>query len=374
MSEKNQFPQTIVQGKGELIQCRGDWITTKIDGITQQFRYLKYVAAPQVEVDASAIQKMDTVGAWILNELITQLKSANKKVTLQGLSKEHQTIYTIVQKQKPELIEEPLQSPRPHEIYFLGKATVDKIIHMLSFLSFIGELTIDLGRAWMQPRYIQWRSFLNVIDFAGVRALPIVGLLLFLIGIVISYQTALQLKNFGGNIYIVSLTGVAIVQEFGPLITAIIVAGRTGSSFTSQLGSMKINQEIDALNTMGLSPFNMLVLPRFFGLLVTLPLLIVWADIFGVFGSMVMAKHVLDFNYMDYLLRFPRDIRIYTLIIGMSKAPVYAMIIATVGCFQGFQVTTGAASVGERTTKSVVQAIFLIIIADAIFSVLFSWG
>lgn len=372
MEDTLRLPKIAFISNGPQIACSGDWIITKITGIRKQIDYVRYVAPARVEVDASKIRRLDTVGAWMLAELLTQLESAHKSVTLRGLGHEHQALYDLIAKEKNQLTRPP--KPERHTfLYRLGEITVIKCQEALNFLAFFGELFLDILSALLYPRRIQWRSFLNVIDMAGFRALPIIGLLLFLIGIVICYQTGIQLKAYGANSYIVSLTGVAVLQEFGPLITAIILAGRTGAAFTSQLGAMKINQEIDALGTMGLSAMNMLVTPRFFGMLVVLPLLTIWADIFGILGSMLMARHTLDISYLSYLGAFPHEVKFKNYFIGMCKTPVFAMVIATVGCFQGFQVGFSADSVGRQTTKSVVQAIFLIIIVDAAFSILFGW-
>ena len=183
----------------------------------------------------------------------------------------------------------------------------------------------------------------------------------------------LQLETYGANIFIAYLSGMAIFREFSPLITAIIVAGRTSSSFTAQIGSMKLNEEIDALKTMGLSPTELLVLPKVLGLLFVLPLVIFWSDIFSILGAMIMSKFMLHVGYFDFLSRLQIDVGFKQLMLGLYKAPAFALLIALVGCFQGFQVTSNADSVGSQTTKSVVQALFLIIITDAIYSIIYSW-
>jgi phospholipid/cholesterol/gamma-HCH transport system permease protein len=212
----------------------------------------------------------------------------------------------------------------------------------------------------------------TIIYRNGYQALPIIFLLSFMIGVILAYQMGLQLKNYGANIYIVDLLGLSILREFGPLITAIMVAGRTGSAFTAQLGIMKVNQEIDALNTMGVTPAELLILPRIAGLLITLPLLTIWSDISAVVGGMVMSNNILNITWYDFLQRFPIVIPLKTLIIGLGKAPVFALIIASIGCFQGVRVKGSADSVGLNTTRSVVLSIFFIIVADAIFSVVFN--
>ena len=165
----------------------------------------------------------------------------------------------------------------------------------------------------------------------------------------------------------------AIFREFSPLITAIIVAGRTSSAFTAQIGSMKINEEIDALNTMGLSPTELLVVPKVIGLLIVFPLIIFWSDIFSILGAMVMSKFMLDVGYYDFLTRLQITVGFKQMMLGLYKAPAFALLIALVGCFQGFRVQASADSVGSQTTRSVVQALFLIIIADASYSIIYSW-
>ena len=166
------------------------------------------------------------------------------------------------------------------------------------------------------------------------------------------------------DIFIVNLTGIAVLREFGPLITAIIVAGRTSSSYTAQLGMMKLNEEVDALKTMGISPYERLVLPKMIGLIIAMPLLTVWSDAFAIFGSMIMSQGMLDIPYIDFLHRFANEIEMQTFWLGICKAPVFAALISSVGCFQGFQVQYSSESVGTQTTRSVVQAIFMIIIAS----------
>jgi phospholipid/cholesterol/gamma-HCH transport system permease protein len=227
---------------------------------------------------------------------------------------------------------------------------------------------------FLKPGRFQVRALLRIVEDAGYHALPIIALLSFLVGIVLAYQLGRQLETYGANIFIVDLSGMAILREFGPLITAIIVAGRTGSAFTAQIGLMKVNEEIDALKTMGLSAPNRIIIPRVLGTMIALPLLTIWANFFGVFGSMIMSRNMLGITPHDFLSRFADNIDTTMLWTGLGKTPVFAIAIALVGCFQGFRVSYTAESIGTHTTLSVVQAIFLIIVIDAIFSVLYSWA
>jgi phospholipid/cholesterol/gamma-HCH transport system permease protein len=205
-----------------------------------------------------------------------------------------------------------------------------------------------------------------------VRAMPIVALTSFLIGIVIAYQSAVQLVKFGANIFIVDMIGISVTRELAPLITAIVVAGRTGSSYTAQLGVMKITEEIDAMRTMGFDPHRFLVLPRIMALMIALPLMIFFADIVGILGGMFISHVHLHLSYAEFLHRLQTVLEMKHVWIGIGKGPFFAWLIAAVGCFRGFQVSKSTESIGRYTTISVVNAIFLVIACDALFSVVFT--
>lgn len=248
-----------------------------------------------------------------------------------------------------------------------------KVVEFYRFLEFIGEVTLTFFRLLKTPKYIPFRSIVSVIETAGVYALPIIALLSFLIGMTLTYQMGLQLKSYGANIFIVDLLGLSILREFSPLMTAIIVAGRSGSAFTAQLGTMKIREEIDALRTMGVKPSELLILPKLIGLIIVLPLLTIWSILFGIFGGMIVSNHMLHVSYFDFLHRFYEAIPVRYFYTGMIKTPVFGILIAAIGSFRGLQVSSSGDSVGTQTTKSVVQSIFFIIVFDAIFSILYSW-
>ena len=241
-----------------------------------------------------------------------------------------------------------------------------------ALLSFVGESTLALA-AWLaHPPRIRWRPILFNLRTAGLDALPIVGLLSFLLGIVVAYQGADQLRQYGANIYVTDLVGLSMLREFAPLMSAIIIAGRSGSAYAAQIGTMQVTQEIDAMRTLGIAPLEMLVLPKLIALVIALPLLTVFADVLGVLGGMLMARAQLGVSFHEFLGRFPHAVSTTSYLVGIGKAPVFAIIIAVVGCFQGFRTTGGADSVGRQTTRAVVQSIFLVILADALFSITFS--
>lgn len=239
-------------------------------------------------------------------------------------------------------------------------------------LAFIGETAFVFARSVLQPRRWRVRPILFNIRAAGFDALPIVGLLAFLLGIVVAYQGADQLRHYGANIFVVDLVGLSMLREFAPLITAIVIAGRSGSAYAAQIGTMAVTEEIDAMKTLGIAPLEMLVLPKLIALVIALPLLTVFADVLGVLGGMVMAQAQLGVGYAEFADRFTKAVNLSAYLVGLGKAPVFAMIIATVGCFQGLRTRGGADSVGRQTTLAVVQASFLVIVADALFSIVFS--
>lgn len=254
----------------------------------------------------------------------------------------------------------------------VGSSAASVLEQAGAMLAFVGE-TAQVFAGWLaHPGRIRWRVVLFNLRTAGFDALPIVGLLSFLLGVVVAYQGAGQLRQYGANIFVADLVGLSMLREFVPLITAIIVAGRSGSAYAAQIGTMPVTEEIDAMRTIGIEPHELLVLPKILALVIALPLLTVFADVLGVLGGMVMAKTQLGVGFGEFADRFAKAVSITSYLVGIGKAPVFAAIIAVVGCFQGFRTRGGADSVGRQTTRSVVQSIFLVIVADALFSVAFS--
>jgi phospholipid/cholesterol/gamma-HCH transport system permease protein len=254
----------------------------------------------------------------------------------------------------------------------LGRRAASALEQSVALLSFVGESALALAACIAHPARFRWRPVLFNIRSAGFDALPIVGLLSFLLGIVVAYQGADQLRQYGANIFVADLVGLSMLREFAPLITAIIIAGRSGSAYAAQIGTMEVTEEIDAMRTLGIAPLDLLVLPKIIALVIALPLLTVFADVLGVYGGMIMAHSQLGVGYGEFLDRFVKAISNTAFLIGIGKAPVFAVIIAVVGCFQGFRTKGGADSVGRQTTRAVVQSIFLVIVADALFSIAFS--
>ncbi len=351
-----------------LINCKGAWTR---EGMSA----LKTLATPSagsatIAIDGEKITAMDTVGALRLSNYIRSLAQNNIAVNFINFKSEYRDLIALLETQ-PEL-REPAVEKLPDRITQLGMRAFHGCQQACHFLSFLGQVFI-YALFWLRnPLRIRWRSIWAGIESTGYRAINIIALLSFLIGVVLAYQMGLQLRNYGASIFVVDLLGLSLLREFAPLITAIIVAGRTGSAYAAQIGTMKLNEEIDALTTMGLNPTELLVLPKMLALVIALPLLTVLSEIFGIMGGMLMSKTMLSISYADFLQRFQEAIALKTLMMGLIKTPVFAAIIATIGCFQGMRVQGGAESVGQQTTKSVVQSIFLIIVADAMFSIIYS--
>lgn len=364
------MPPKIETFEGSLL-LMGSWKVATYQALLIELTKLKDYSNSNVIIDGNGISSIDSAGAQVLAKLIIKLEKTSQ-VELKGFTDKHLTLVTAVSKAMDQISIE--NHPKEFGIIEkIGQQIFFKIKNAVLFMTFIGKVTMSFVTLAKYPSRFSFKQLFAVIDDTGVNAIPIVALMSFLIGVVLAYQMGIQLQTYGANIYIAYYSGMAMLREFSPLITAIIVAGRTSSAFTALIGMMKVNEELDALDTMGVFSYERLIVPRILGLLIAMPLLTFLADIFGVFGCMLMSKSMLDIGFYDYLVRLQQDLKVDHYFVGIAKAPVFALIIATVGCFQGYQVGMGADSVGKNTTKSVVQAIFLIIIVDAIFSVLFSW-
>lgn len=363
-------PASIFLVAAEL-HCRGLWTVFHLHHVEQSLQSLQWPEGDSVKLNMREVTALDTAGAWLLYRTVFQLEQAGKYVSVEGLTKEAQSLYKYVcgRGAVPEKIP---YAERPGVIEGLGRADVAKVKENIELLGFVGEIATVALSLLASPGRIRWRMMLRELGEAGYKALPIVGLLTFLLGVVIAYQGAAQLRQYGANIYIADLVGLSMVRELSPLIAAILVAGRTGSAYTAQIGTMKVTEELDALRTMAITPMEMLVIPKLLALLIALPLLTVYADITGILGGMVMSSTMLGVSMATFLDRLVEAISMESYLIGIGKAPVFAAIIAIVGCFQGFQVSGSAESVGQHTTMSVVKAIFWIILVDAIFSIVFS--
>ncbi|MGM0516247.1 MAG: MlaE family ABC transporter permease [Pseudomonadota bacterium] len=319
---------------------------------------------------AGAPADLDSAGALVLARLVAAIEAEGHRVVKMDLPEGQRRLVDLVSERLPAAA--PGAPSKPGVLAGIGERTMQGLIEANAFLAFIGELVLRGGRLALLPWRIRWSEVVAEIEAAGYRALGIIGLLSFLVGMVMAYQGGATLANYGANVLIVDLVAIITLREMGPLLTAVIVAGRTGSSYTAQLGTMQITQEIDALRAIGVSPFDMLILPKVIALVVVMPLLTVFANLLGLLGGSVVAAYRFEVAFSVYLDRLPEVVDLTTLMLGLVKTPVFAIVIALVGCMQGMRVSGSALAVGRATTVSVVQAIFLVIVIDALFSVLFN--
>ena len=359
--------------EGTTLRCAGDWTARNLGGLERRLMHLNLPAQGDIRLDMSGVHRMDTSGAWLLQRLVGDLEARTvDSVEIEGLSTAAAGLLELVRETKVR----PGAAPRPARkgaLERIALSSVGRVAHSIDLLAFLGEMASAWVGQVFRPNRIRWREIVVTLGEAGHKALPIVGLLAFLLGVVIAYQGGVQLRQYGASIFVADLVGLSMIRELAPLLTAIIVAGRTGSAYTAQIGTMKVTEEIDALRSIGISPMGMLVLPKLFALFIALPLLTVYADIMGILGGMVMASVQLDIAFTTYLDRLEEALTLDSYLVGIGKAPVFALIIATLGCYQGFRVDGSAESVGWRTTQSVVQSIIAVIVVDAAFSVAFSY-
>jgi phospholipid/cholesterol/gamma-HCH transport system permease protein len=372
-------PATIVAAQESgafVLRPKGSWIVATAAELDSRLRGLNLPQGGNALVDLTEVDRLDTAGAWLLLRTEHALAARGNRVELSNVRDSFVPLLAQLRLRGPDVAVPPHPIPPHHTFYgFLarmGEVTIAALHRGYAILGFGGLVAITLTRLLRRPGRLRLTATVRQMEQSGLDAMPIVGLLSFLIGVVMAYQGADQLRRFGAEIYTVNLLGISILRELGVLLSAIIIAGRSGSAFTAQIGTMQVNQEIDALRTLGLDPVEVLVLPRLFGLVLTLPLLVFYADAMGLIGGALMSYATLGIGVPAFLEQLRGAITEWTLWVGVIKAPFFAAIIAMVGCYEGFNVSGSADSVGRLTTQSVVESIFLVIVADAAFSVLFS--
>jgi phospholipid/cholesterol/gamma-HCH transport system permease protein len=359
-------------GSDHVVLFSGSWTLYYLADLERQIADRSWPPATEIVWELSGIEAIDTSGAWLLQRTVNELKAKGRSVRLRGLSSEVADLLETVASKWPGS-EATKAATRGSWLETIGRLVWDSGPRSRAALAFLGESSATSLSLVTHPAQVRWRVLMHNLQLDGFNALPITGLLTFLMGVVIAYQGSEQLKTFGANIFIVDLVGISLLREIAPLVTAILVAGRSGSAYTAQIGTMRVTEELDALRALGVSPMALLVFPRALALFIALPLLTVFADVLGVVGGMLIAWNQLGITFTEFLARFENAIALKHYLIGIGKTPVFAVIIALVGCYQGLQVVGGVDSVGRHTTISVVQGIFLVIVTDAFFSVLFSW-
>ncbi len=354
----------------QVLLVAGDWTVWTVASVEEKLRNTRI--SPDAILDVSELERIDTSGAYLIDRAFGALEGIDDPIAMQG---DHPTIERLmgkVRKASPAAPPDPVHQPGLIALMDrAGRGAVNAWHEFLGLLGFIGETTATIGKLAANPRRIRWRSVVAIMEEVGLDALPIVCFLSFFIGLVIAFIGANLLAMFNASVFTVELVGIGMLREFGAVLTAILLAGRTDSAFTAQIGAMKMRQEIDAMRTIGIDPMEALVAPRLIALLVMTPLLTFAATIAGIGGGLMAAWMAMDISPQMFITRFQEVVPPVHFWAGMLKTPVFALVIAMVGCRQGMLVEEDVVSLGRRTTSSVVQAIFLVIALDAMFAIFY---
>ena len=359
---------------------KGGNITLKLSGRIDLERFGKLTphivsvfdsyAPSKLNIDMEKVEYLDSSGALFVVKLEEEALARSVPFTLSGLSREKMGILSLIDRQSLTAPSLAAKETSMGIIGQLGDATIDAFKDIYDIVSFGGELILDLCFSLAHLTRVRWSDVVSYMKKVGVDGLPIVGLISFLLGLIMAFMSSLQLKQFGANVYVASLVAIAMVRELGPIMTAIIVAGRSGSAFAAEIGTMKVNEEVDALATMGFSPIRFLAIPKVIASLIVVPVLTIFSSMFAIMGGLVVGVLGLDLTIFTYVQQTMKAIEIFDIMSGLSKSFVFAAAISAVGCQRGFKVRGGAGAVGDATTSAVVTSIFLIIVIDSTFAIL----
>ena len=357
-----------------VLSLAGRWGMHAAQLHEKELRCLTTSGGRALRIAFSALESLDTASAWLFYRLARRLRGDGVEVAFDNLQAAHADLLDRLAKIDSHVKIEP---PRPNSlaaaVALIGKSMIDIAVEIMESIAFLGLTVVCLMRAMVRPKLLRVSAIFYHMEQAGLNAIPIVALIAFLIGLVIAYQGAIQLRQFGAEIFVVDMVAVSVLRELAILLTAIVIAGRSGSAFTAQIGAMKINEEVDAMRTIGLDPMQVLVVPRLIALMIVLPLLGFVADVMGLIGGGVISMIELGISPAQYIDRLGQSFAPWSLGTGLVKAPFFAAIIALTSCYMGMKVTGSAESLGKLTTRSVVHAIFAVIVTDALFSIFFAY-
>ena len=359
-------------GDALTVRLNGAWRIENIVAIEAALAQLSQEGARRVVVDARSLEALDLSGAWLLHARLQAMQGEGGRIEFAGSPPSQFAFLEEITSQQTEQSVAEQEPPRSwHDaIAWIGRTSVQQMHQSVDAVGYLGRITMT-GLRSLRPRHLRAASVTRHVYETGIQAIPIVSLIAFLISVIIAYLSAQQLRQFGAEIFTVDLVAIAVLREMGVLLTAIIVAGRSGSAFAAEIGVMRLNDEIDALHSMGVDPFEVLVLPRLIGLLISLPLLTIVADAMGLAGGALLSSLLLDISLTQFIPRLQDALAPTTFWAGLIKAPVFAALIALVGTYRGMQVRDSSRELGRLTTVAVVQSIFLVIFADAVFAVVF---
>ena len=355
-----------------MLRPHGDWVVRNANALDKVLSALDEYGRRAITFDLSHLKRLDTAGAWLIYRTRRTFERAGSSVTIAGANTAYATLLNAVAKSdRPLTPERPYGNPLVNIVVRMGASLEAAGKTARDLIAFLGLIIETLGKTIVHPMRMRATSTVYHMEQTGLNAVPIVSLISFLIGAVLAYQGAEQLRRFGGEIFTVNLVAVSFLREIGILLTAIMVAGRSGSAFTAQIGSMKLREEIDAMRTLGLDPMDVLVLPRVIALIVMVPVLGFIGAMMGLMGGGLVVWLELGMSPAMYIIRLNEAADIWDVTVALIKAPVFGLLIAMIGCFEGMKVEGSAESVGQRTTASVVEGIFIVIVVDALFSIMF---
>ncbi len=323
----------------------------------------------RVTLKLADIAFLDTAATLMITKLAADCRAANLPFEFADPSPVAQRMLNLIK--WDEVLALPVSPAKKKDrlLERLGDWTMEILADFAALMTFLGGLIMDLGYLILHPRRVRWEEVITAMKHIGVDGLPIITLLSFLLGLIVAFLSAMQLKQFGANIYVADLTAISMVQELGPIMTGVMVAGRSGSAFAAEIGTMKVNEEVDALATMGFEPLRFLAVPKVIASLLVIPLLTYYADLFGIIGGLIVGFSYLDLTAYTFMKQVQASITMFDIGYSTVKSLVFAVLIAGIGCQRGFQVRGGAEAVGKATTSAVVASIFMIIIMDAAFAV-----
>jgi len=321
-------------------------------------------------VDLQKVTYLDDFGALVLVETRKMMSNGKDHFCLQNVNDEASKVLSILNFDSLEKGDTLKKKRPPAMLIRLGEATIRHASDLKFLLSFMGSVCLSLLHVCLHPKSLRKDDTFLCMQKTGVDALPIVGLISFLLGLIMAFMSSVQLRQFGADIYVASLVSLSMTRELGPIMTAIIVSGRSGSAFAAEIGTMKISEEVDALFTMGFDPTRFLVVPKIIASVIVVPLLTLFSDVFAIIGGLVVGILTLDLTANAYITQTIKTLTLFDVFLGVFKSGVFAILIAWIGCLRGFQVKGGASSVGQATTSAVVSSIFLIILFNSVFSVI----
>ena len=324
----------------------------------------------QLMVDLAGVDYLDSTGALFLTQLEDEAKKRSIPFTIANVSGKGKQIMSLIDRKALTAPSLATKERALNLLEQLGNETINVLKDIYEVIRFGGEVLFEIAFSIRHPQKIRWSDVISYMKKVGVDGLPIVALISFLLGLIMAFMSALQLKQFGANIYVASLVAVAMVRELGPIITAIIVAGRSGSAFAAEIGTMKVNEEVDALITMGFSPTRFLTIPKLLAAIFVVPILTGFSCFFAVIGGMIVGVLGLGLTIFTYVQQTMNAIEMFDVISGLIKSVVFAAFIAAIGCQRGFKVRGGAQAVGNATTSAVVSGIFLIVVIDSTFAII----